>query len=1554
MVSVGNLIFLYFCWIMKNLLFLVALLSFLNMQSQIVIDNTPPYDSPVSLVDNVLLGGGVVASNHSFQGDSAQIGWFNAINTNLGISEGIVLSTGDVYALDPVNGGGFPFIANTVTDPDLLAVANSVPGMIGQNFTVTSVNDVAILEFDFVASSNLLEFKYAFGSQEYFAFENTQYNDVFGFFLSGPGIAGPWSSPVAFPNGSVNLAVVPGTIPPLPITISSVCNDPTAFPPAVMNPQFFVDNQNGLNTIADADGFTTVLTATSTVQCGATYHIKLAIADGTDSGLSSYVWLEAGSFSSPIVNVVDDLGIDSTTMLIECDANIMLTVNAGDSATYQWLDSNAVVFSTDSIVFVGAGNYIVAATISGCTFYSDSLIVLSSAGDSLPPTLLNCVAESNGSVYFEWEHPVGASATTKYRLMGSANLGGPYYLLDDVYFPATSYAFLSSSINQGTQFYYVTTESECVVTLTSDTLTTIDFSISTNNVNCWNYNDGYIAIDVNSVQLSPYSFYLDGVLNTNAFPLDTSFFGLGTGTYDIKVSDNASCEITIPVTISAPGFPLQALASSEVAVCYGGSSGVVVGSSAGGTPGYTYSWYESGNPVSFSDNDTAVGLIAGSYYLSVEDANGCDTFASVNVIEPQLALQGSVQIFGISCKGDNTGMLVGDAGGGWGPYTYYWLDSQNDTLDSRFSGTTTTERDTLFDLLSGIYVLHIYDVRGCFVDYTLNVPEPPVALSIDSLVLVEGIACYSDSVGKAILYASGGQVSYAYLWDNGETSVIANGLTSGYHSVTLSDDWGCEVIDSLYISENDLIESDLTTVQNVSCYGDSDGIATISSFGGFSSGYTYFWSQGQQSVGVNLDTAVGLLQGSYFVTTRDVLGCEVVDSIYISEPEPLSMEAFELDRIDCYGADDGLAAATAVGGTLPYVFDWDNGQWVGDTINTLTPGLHIVVVTDAKGCSASDTVFTNEPTELVIDIDDSQTILPYCIGVNTASLSAVAQGGTPGYTYVWDDNINLPQTTTTASSLLADNYNSSDSSYTITVTDNKGCTASASTDTLRFYIESMDVNVTSLYQYASGVLDSNEVSCFGYNDGGAQVTAFGGHGPYTYQWYGGSSAITAIIDNLYSGLYSVTIKDTNDCMVNGSIVLAEPSSLTFNTSINTIESCLGACDGTILVDSLSGGVALYSALLTDNQTGSITSHSINNDYILNVCSGDYTVSLTDINNCPSSVIAGGVNQQVVNYDAYTVAAISATTTICNASSTGVLTVLNPNLSAGYSYSWENANNTGVIISSGVQADGLSAGVYVLLADYNNTFGCTVTDTLEIIEYSAIMNTVTIDNVDCYSGITGSILASSSGTISPYSYAWSSGQITPLANNLSAGSYTLTVEDGNDCERDFTYNVTEPQALSVNITESSYVLTAGTPSGGTAPYSYSWIEQTFPLISIGSAITYTVGNYGSYSVIVTDANGCVVESNIFEYIGTSIGQLSSGIALSIYPNPFKQETTVDFGREVKQASLRVVDVFGKLIQEHSVRDTDKYILKRENKASGIYFIEIEVEQKEKVIFKLSVN
>ena len=144
------------------------------------------------------------------------------------------------------------------------------------------------------------------------------------------------------------------------------------------------------------------------------------------------------------------------------------------------------------------------------------------------------------------------------------------------------------------------------------------------------------------------------------------------------------------------------------------------------------------------------------------DANGCDTFTTVNVIEPQVPLTGSPQLFGVSCKGNNTGMIIGDAAGSWAPYQYHWFDINGDTLQSSASNITT--RDTLRDLYAGNYILHIYDAKGCFVDYQLFVDEPDFALSIDSMAIIDPISCYGDSVGRARLYVSGGDPVYTYLW----------------------------------------------------------------------------------------------------------------------------------------------------------------------------------------------------------------------------------------------------------------------------------------------------------------------------------------------------------------------------------------------------------------------------------------------------------------------------------------------------------------------------------------------------------------------------------------------------------------------------------------------------------------------------------------------------------------------------------------------------------------------------------------------------------------------
>jgi gliding motility-associated-like protein len=349
---------------MKFNFLLFFVFSFLSVQAQLTVDNDVPNDSPIFLVDTVLLGDGVEASNHQYQGDSIQIGFFDGSASNLGLNSGIVMSTGDIAILDPTFTGFADFINvdPVVTDPDLLDVANSVPALIGQNFIVQDINDVAVLEFDFVPSSDTVSFRYVFGSQEYFAFENSQFNDVFGFFISGPGITGPYASPAAFPNGSINIATIEddaGTI--LPVTISSVN--------ATVNPDYFINNQ-GLETVDDADGFTIPLTAVAAVQCGETYHIRLAIADGSDGGLSSYVFLEENSFSSPYLEVLNNLGQNSNNIEIPCGTEVTLSAQMSVPGDYQYLWSNG---STEQSVSVGEGSYTVEVTSDiNCVTLSDT------------------------------------------------------------------------------------------------------------------------------------------------------------------------------------------------------------------------------------------------------------------------------------------------------------------------------------------------------------------------------------------------------------------------------------------------------------------------------------------------------------------------------------------------------------------------------------------------------------------------------------------------------------------------------------------------------------------------------------------------------------------------------------------------------------------------------------------------------------------------------------------------------------------------------------------------------------------------------------------------------------------------------------------------------------------------------------------------------------------------------------------------------------------------------------------------------------------------------
>lgn len=260
-----------------NKFLLSILLTFLafNIKAQLVV-NTGTM-TPTQYVQNVLVGNGVSVSNVTFSGGANQIGEFNGTGTSpfVGLSNGLIMATGDVnVAVGPNNSGSASMPGGNfgAGDADLNVLEGSGVG----------INDAAILEFDFIPSGDSVRFNYVFASEEYPEYVNS-INDVFGFFLSGPGITGTFS------GGAANIALIPGSS--TPISINTVNN--------VVNSGFYMDNTgNTSNTSVQFDGYTVVLTAEAQVQCGQVYHIKIAIGDASDTSWDSGVFLEAGSFSS--------------------------------------------------------------------------------------------------------------------------------------------------------------------------------------------------------------------------------------------------------------------------------------------------------------------------------------------------------------------------------------------------------------------------------------------------------------------------------------------------------------------------------------------------------------------------------------------------------------------------------------------------------------------------------------------------------------------------------------------------------------------------------------------------------------------------------------------------------------------------------------------------------------------------------------------------------------------------------------------------------------------------------------------------------------------------------------------------------------------------------------------------------------------------------------------------------------------------------------------------------------------------------------------------------
>jgi len=311
---------------------LLFLFTVNNVNAQLIIDNTS--NTPAQLVQNVLVGSGVSVSNVTYSGHIPRsIGKFTTGNnpTNLGLTSGIIMSTGNVMDAPGPNSSGSTGTNNgTGSDPDLAAL---IPGH--------TIYDAAVLSFSFIPLSDTVRFRYVFGSDEYPEFVNSNYNDVFGFFLSGPGINGPYS------NSAINIALVPGTN--MPVTIDNVNQN--------VNSQYYVNNNNIGQGTVEYDGFTTVLTAWAVVTPCVPYQIKIAIGDAGDAIYDSAVFLEEASFSTSAISVDFNYTMPGDTMAYRGCSNAVLNFNLPQAVTvntnicyeihgsaingvdYQWIDT---------------------------------------------------------------------------------------------------------------------------------------------------------------------------------------------------------------------------------------------------------------------------------------------------------------------------------------------------------------------------------------------------------------------------------------------------------------------------------------------------------------------------------------------------------------------------------------------------------------------------------------------------------------------------------------------------------------------------------------------------------------------------------------------------------------------------------------------------------------------------------------------------------------------------------------------------------------------------------------------------------------------------------------------------------------------------------------------------------------------------------------------------------------------------------------------------------------------------------------------------------------
>ena len=689
--------------------------------------------------------------------------------------------------------------------------------------------------------------------------------------------------------------------------------------------------------------------------------------------------------------------------------------------TYAWSNSA----TTASITGVIAGTYSVTIVdMNGCSSFSSATV-------SEPTTLIAAsVVDSNTTC-----NGVSDGGATAFATGGTANYSYSWSTSTSSATIATTASI--TGVHAGT--YSVTIidaygcSSTSASTVTEPTIL-VAASVVDSNATCSGFANGGATASATG-GTAPYTYSWSTSTSSATIATTASITGVLAGAYSVTITDANGCSSTSAVTITESTILASAILVDSNITCNGFYDGGATASATGGATPYTYAWSTSTGSATIATTASITGVTAGTYSVTIVDANGCSSTSTGTITEPTILVGASVVDSNITCNGFADGGATASAVGGTVPYTYAW---SNSATTASITGVT-----------AGTYSVTIMDVNGCTSASSVTVVEPTTLLSAS--VVDSNATCNGFANGGASASATGGTAPYTYAWSNSATTASITGVMAGTYSVTIMDANGCSSTSSATVTEPTTLVAATVVDSTITCNGFANGGATASATGG-TAPYSYSWNNAATTASIT-----GVMAGTYSVTIMDANGCTSTSSTTITEPTILLAATMVDSTISCNGLSDGGATASATGGTAPYSYFWNNTATTA-SITGVTAGTYMVTILDANNCSSVATVTISEPTLLLGNshVDSNAT----CDGLPNGGASALPTGGTAPYTYLWSTSA----TTSVITGLSA-------GIYAVTVTDANGCTSvesviiSSNNSTYSFISE----NVCNTYTSPSGL-----------------------------------------------------------------------------------------------------------------------------------------------------------------------------------------------------------------------------------------------------------------------------------------------------------------------------------------------------------------------------------------------------------------------------------------------------------------------------------------------------